>query len=200
MGKLRRGRRVREGRAETDMIRRKGKAGANLRGLADGMGYAGGTPSYGGSELVHEGRRGRARWGEGGRSEKSSAAYVGFRARLAAAATALIRVRRYEIIKLGLDGGEGDGGARRGGDGERKRGKAERGKRRRWMSEARWDAGCQREGRGEGTCPVGAGESRRITVFRIYWYMKGSHVARSRLELLPLPSSLRKRARPEPSP
>jgi len=107
------------------------------------MGYAGGTPPYGG-----EG----ARWGEGGRSEKSSAAYVGFRARLAAtaatAATALIRVRRYEIIKLGLDGGEGDGGARRGGDGERKRGKAERGKRRRWMSEARWDAGCQREGEG----------------------------------------------------
>lgn len=30
----------------------------------------------------------------------------------AAAATALIRVRRYEIIKLGLDGGEGDGMAR----------------------------------------------------------------------------------------
>lgn len=62
-----------------------------------------------------------------GRSEKSSVAYVGFRARLvaatatavavmvmvaAAAATALIRVRRYEIIKLGLDGGEGDGMAR----------------------------------------------------------------------------------------
>lgn len=33
----------------------------------------------------------------------------------AATATALIRVRRYEIIKLGLDAGEGDGGARRGG-------------------------------------------------------------------------------------
>lgn len=50
-------------------------------------------------------------------SEKSSAAYVGFRARLAATAVAtavaaLIRVRRYEIIKLGLDGGEGDGVAR----------------------------------------------------------------------------------------
>lgn len=30
----------------------------------------------------------------------------------ATAAAALIRVRRYEIIKLGLDGGEGDGVAR----------------------------------------------------------------------------------------
>lgn len=30
----------------------------------------------------------------------------------AAVAAALIRVRRYEIIKLGLDGGEGDGMAR----------------------------------------------------------------------------------------
>lgn len=62
----------------------------------------------------------RRREGGEGRSEKSSAAYVGFRARLAAmvaatataTAAALIRVRRYEIIKLGLDGGEGDGMAR----------------------------------------------------------------------------------------
>jgi len=60
-----------------------------------------------------------AKGGEG-RCEKSSAAYVGFLARLAAtvaatattataAAAALIRVRRYEIIKLGLNSGEGDG-------------------------------------------------------------------------------------------
>lgn len=83
-----------------------------------------------------------------GRSEKSSAAYVGFRARLAAmvaatatatvvaAAAALIRVRRYEIIKLGLDGGEGDGMARE----CRRVGK--RGCRERWMLEAmgRWMA------------------------------------------------------------
>lgn len=61
------------------------------------------------------------------RSAKSSAAYVGFRARLAAtaamaaAAAALIRVRRYEIIKLGLDGGEGDGTVRE--KGRRKGGK-----------------------------------------------------------------------------
>lgn len=60
-----------------------------------------------------------AKGGEG-RCEKSLAAYVGFLARLAAtvaatattataAAAALIRVRRYEIIKLGLNSGEGDG-------------------------------------------------------------------------------------------
>lgn len=71
--------------------------------------------------VAHKGRGGEGRGGGGGgkgRSEKSSAAYVGFRARLAAteaamaaATTALIRVRRYEIIKLGLDGGEGNGGA-----------------------------------------------------------------------------------------
>lgn len=65
-------------------------------------------------------KRRREGGGGEGRSEKSSAAYVGFRARLAAmvaatataTAAALIRVRRYEIIKLGLDGGEGDGMAR----------------------------------------------------------------------------------------
>lgn len=77
--------------------------------------------------------------------EKSSAAYVGFRARLAtmvaatatAAAAALIRVRRYEIIKLGLDGGEGDGMAR-----EYDERVGRRGCRERWMLEAmgRWMA------------------------------------------------------------
>lgn len=83
-----------------------------------------------------------------GRSEKSSAAYVGFRARLAAmvaatttavvaAVAALIRVRRYEIIKLGLDGGEGDGMAR-----EYDRRVGRRGCRERWMLETmgRWMA------------------------------------------------------------
>jgi hypothetical protein len=124
MGELRRGRRVREGRAETDMIRREGWREAE--GAGDGMGYAGGTLSHGGSELVHEGTTEGALGGEGGRSEKSSAAYVGFRARLAAtaaaAATALIRVRRYEIIKLGLDGGA----RRRWREARRGRGKEER--------------------------------------------------------------------------
>lgn len=76
-----------------------------------------------------------------GWNEKSSWAYVGFRARLAAmvaataTAVALIRVRRYEIIKLGLDGGEGDGMAR-----EYDRRVERRGCRERWMLEAmeRW--------------------------------------------------------------
>jgi len=124
MGELRRGRRVREGRAETDMIRREGWREAE--GAGDGMGYADGTLSHGGSELLHEGTTEGALGGEGGRSEKSSAAYVGFRARLAAtaaaAATALIRVRRYEIIKLGLDGGA----RRRWREARRGRGKEER--------------------------------------------------------------------------
>lgn len=76
----------------------------------------------------------------------------------------MIRVRRYEIIKLGLDGGEGDGGARRG-DEERTGGKAER---RRWMSGRRWDAGW-RGGRIRGR-EGGKERSRRITVFRILVY------------------------------
>lgn len=99
-----------------------------------------------------------------GWNEKSSAAYVGFRARLAAtvaatatAAAALIRVRRYEIIKLGLDGGEGDGMAR-----EYDRRVGRRGCREHWMLEAmgRWMA--WRRGQGE--------EDRGITVFRIPVY------------------------------
>lgn len=100
-------------------------------------------------------------------SEKSSAAYVGFRARLAATAAAaatavvaLIRVRRYEIIKLGLDGGEGDGVARAEGEGtEEKEGGSPR-----WMSEAMGRC-CEARRRG----PRG-GEARGITVFRIPVY------------------------------
>lgn len=73
----------------------------------------------------------------------------------------MIRVRRYEIIKLGLDGGEGDGSARRGVE-ERKGGKAERVKRRRWMSEAMGRRMVRGTFSEEG--------SKRITVFRILVY------------------------------
>lgn len=137
-GKVRRNRRVKKGRAETDPIRRKGESDA--RGGERAAPCR--TKGYG----ERSGKEG---------SEKSSAAYVGFRARLAATAVAaaLIRVGRYEIIKLGLDGGEGDGVA---GEGWQKRGVAS-GRRKggtggnpRWMSEAmgRWKV--QRRGRGTG--------------------------------------------------
>lgn len=75
------------------------------------MGVRGRHPVTRRSRRDEERAKGRQRKRDEGRSEKSSAAYVGFRERLAATAAvaaALIRVRRYEIIKLGLDGGEGD--------------------------------------------------------------------------------------------
>lgn len=79
------------------------------------MGVRGRHPVTRRSRRDEERAKGRQRKRDEGRSEKSSAAYVGFRERLAvtaaataAVAAALIRVRRYEIIKLGLDGGEGD--------------------------------------------------------------------------------------------
>lgn len=118
-------------------------------------GETGGTLSY--SVTAREEGKG-AREGKEGRSEKSSAAYVGFRARLAAtaAAAALIRVRRYEIIKLGLDGGEGDGVSR--GEGRRrvrKEGKETRGKKRRGR------VGCRRRWNVEGArAPRGKGNNR----------------------------------------
>lgn len=63
----------------------------------------------------------------------------------------MIRVRRYEIIKLGLDGGEGDGVAR-----GRKREVTEEKRARgvggspRWMSEAMGRCKARRRGRGQG--------------------------------------------------
>lgn len=98
----------------------------------------------------------------------------------------MIRVRRYEIIKLGLDGGEGDGMAR---EYDRRVGRVPGAF---GMLEAmgRWMA--WRRGRGE----EGRGGGRGITVFRIPVYERQPRRARardSRLELLPLPPSLRKR-------